>query len=1035
MTSIVLTRHSLKTRITFTTLLIFVIGIWSLAFYASRMLREDMEKLLGEQQFSTVSMVAAEINEELGDRLKALEAVAGKIPPGLLGNPAALQKFLEDRPAVESQFNAGVFITGMDGTAIADVPRLAGRVGINYMDRDSMVRALKEGKSNIGKPSIGKKQQIPVFVMAVPILDPQGKVIGALVGVLYLSKSNFLDRIISNIYGKTGGYLLVAPQYRLIVTASDKKRIMETLPAAGVSPILDRFIEGYEGSRVFINPAGVEVLASVKGIPVTGWYVAAILPTEEAFAPIRAMQQRMLLAAILLTLLTGGLTWWMLRRQLAPLFSAMSALATFSDADQSMRALPVNRPDEIGSLISAFNRLLETLGLREESMKESEARYRTLIESTSEAILVHREGSFIFANPAAIRLLGAQSAQDIQGRSVFDFIHPDFHPLIQGRMKNIAALGGVTPIAEIKALRADGVAVDVEAQGSMIAYEGAPAVQVAWRDITARKQAEAVQAELAIIDKERQYLSAIVESSENSITSVTLNGVYTSWNKGAEKLFGYSADEMLGNSIFALISDDDAGAEKARLEKVARGESVIGEEAVRIHRSGQLVHLSLSISPIHDRDGKIIGASRVAHDITQIKQAEAEIRRLNADLEARVQARTTDLEAANASLTLAKFQADAANVAKSAFLANMSHEIRTPMNGILGMAHLLRREGVTPAQAGRLDKIDTAAQHLLAIINDILDISKIEAGKFVLEETPVVIDSLLSNVTSILAERARAKEIYLLIESDPLPVGLLGDATRLQQALLNYATNAVKFTGQGTVMLRALNQEETADSVLLRFEVEDTGIGIAPEAMSRLFSAFEQADNSMTRKYGGTGLGLAITRRLSELMGGEAGVDSTPGVGSTFWFTARLKKGDAAAVIQPAATAAAEAVVRLRYRGSRILAVDDEPFNREVAQMLLESAGLLVDTASDGEEAVALACETAYDVILMDMQMPKMNGLDATRLIREMPAYRKTPIIAITANAFAEDKARCFAAGMTDFLGKPFVPEELFTTLLRALSR
>jgi PAS domain S-box-containing protein len=648
---------------------------------------------------------------------------------------------------------------------------------------------------------------------------------------------------------------------------------------------------------------------------------------------------------------------------------------------------------------------------------------------------VHREGTFIFANPAAIRLLGAQSAQDIQGRSVFDFIHPDFHPLIQARMKNIAALGGATPIAEIKALRADGVAVDVEAQGSMIAYEGAPAVQVAWRDITARKQAEAAQAALAIIDKERQYLSAIVESSENSITSVTLEGVYTSWNKGAEKLFGYSAEEMLGNSIFALMSDDEAGVEKARLTQVARGESLIGEEAVRIQRSGQLIHLSLSISPIRDHDGKVIGASRVAHDITRIKQAEAEIRRLNVGLEARVQARTADLEAANASLTLAKFQADAANVAKSAFLANMSHEIRTPMNGILGMAHLLRREGVTPAQAARLDKIDTAAQHLLAIINDILDISKIEAGKFVLEETPLVIDSLLSNVASILAERARAKEIYLLIESDPLPANLLGDATRLQQALLNYATNAVKFTEQGTVMLRALIQEETADSVLLRFEVEDTGIGIAPEAMSRLFSAFEQADNSMTRKYGGTGLGLAITKRLSELMGGEAGVDSTPGVGSIFWFTARLKMGDAAAMIQPAATAAAEAVVRLRYRGSRILAVDDEPFNREVAQMLLESAGLRVDTASDGEEAVALACETAYDVILMDMQMPKMNGLDATRLIREMPAYRKTPIIAITANAFAEDKARCFAAGMTDFLGKPFVPEELFTTLLRSLSR
>jgi signal transduction histidine kinase len=431
----------------------------------------------------------------------------------------------------------------------------------------------------------------------------------------------------------------------------------------------------------------------------------------------------------------------------------------------------------------------------------------------------------------------------------------------------------------------------------------------------------------------------------------------------------------------------------------------------------------------------VIGASRVAHDISRIRQAEAEIRRLNADLEARVWARTADLEAANESLTLAKFQADAANVAKSAFLSNMSHEIRTPMNGILGMANLLRREGVTPAQAARLDKIDTAAQHLLAIINDILDISKIEAGKFVLEEVPVVIDSLLGNVASILSERARACNIKLLIESDPMPENLAGDATRLQQALLNYATNAVKFTEQGTVTLRVLNQAETADSVLLRFEVQDTGIGITFEAMGRLFSAFEQADNSMTRKYGGTGLGLAITKRLAELMGGEAGVDSTPGVGSTFWFTARLKKGDEAAMIQPVVNAAAESIVRLRYRGSRILVVDDEPMNREVAQLLLEVAGLQVDTAQDGGEAIALARSTPYAAILMDMQMPKVDGLEATRQIRQMPGYQETPIIAMTANAFAEDKERCFAAGMNDFLGKPFVPAALFTTLLRSLSR
>ena len=397
-----------------------------------------------------------------------------------------------------------------------------------------------------------------------------------------------------------------------------------------------------------------------------------------------------------------------------------------------------------------------------------------------------------------------------------------------------------------------------------------------------------------------------------------------------------------------------------------------------------------------------------------------------------------DLQASESELAQSRDAAEAANRAKSYFLANMSHEIRTPMNGIIGMANIMRHSGVTPQQKEQLNKIDTAAEHLLHIINDVLDISKIEADKLVFEEAPVSVNSLLANVSSILSERARSKGILLLVQPSTFPHGLYGDPMRLQQALLNYASNAIKFTEKGAVTLRVLVLEESADAVLLRFEVEDTGIGIPAETLPQLFNAFEQADNSTTRKYGGTGLGLAITRRLAKLMGGEAGGESKPGLGSIFWFTARLKKNnghDGVLQPQPNADAEAESILRLRYKGLRILVVDDEQLNREVAKFQLELAELVVDTAEDGAEAIALAQNNAYAAIFMDMQMPNIDGLDATRQIREIDCYRHTPIIAITGNVFAEDKHRCLEAGMNDFLTKPIYPDVLFATLLRWLGQ
>jgi PAS domain S-box-containing protein len=539
-------------------------------------------------------------------------------------------------------------------------------------------------------------------------------------------------------------------------------------------------------------------------------------------------------------------------------------------------------------------------------------------------------------------------------------------------------------------------------------------------------------AEQAARDAAEQYY-CILSTAMDGYWLVDMEGRLVEVNDAACRLTGYSREEMLALHVSDIDLFDQPDAVRARIQKIiASG----GERFESQHRtrSGERIDVEVSINLLPDHSAFAV----FVRDITERKRAEIEIRNLNTHLEDRVHQRTADLEATNNLLAQAKLQAEAANVAKSAFLANMSHEIRTPMNGIIGMASILRWEGVSPQQAERLDTIDASAQHLLAVISDILDISKIEAGKLALEEAPVRISTLLANVSSILSARVKAKGLHLLIETDHFPDNLLGDPTRLQQAVLNFASNAVKFTETGSVVLRALLEEETVDAVRVRFEVTDTGIGISPEVLPKLFTAFEQADNSMTRKYGGTGLGLAITRSLATIMGGEVGVDSTPGVGSTFWLTVTLKKKMVPHEATPpenSTPANAEAELRQRYSGQRVLVVDDEPINREITLIQLEAIGLVTDTAENGLEAVALAKTHAYAAIFMDMQMPELNGVDATQQIRQFPGYRDIPIIAMTANAFAEDRALCMQAGMSDFLAKPFNPDQLFEILLRALNQ
>ena len=368
--------RSIKAKITVYTLAIFLFGIWSLELYASRMLREDMHRVLAEQQFSTVTVIAAEVNRELHDRLRSLEKVAGNISPSMLNNNQTMQKFLEQQPVFQNLFNSGVFITRIDGSAIADVSPANNRVGINYSDRDYVIAALK-GKSVVSQPVISRALNTPVFAMAVPVRTSEGSVIGVLVGATNLCSANFLDKVMVHTYGKTGGYLLVAPQHRFIVTATDKNRIMEAVPPQGTNPLIDRFMDGYEGSAVFASPQGDEVLASARSVPVAGWFVVARIPTDEAYAPVQSMLNRIMIAAAFFTLIAGSMIWMILKQQFAPMLAAVRTLNAIPEAVQTPQPLPITTDDEIGQLIGAFNHLLETLWLREEALLEKDRKLTT----------------------------------------------------------------------------------------------------------------------------------------------------------------------------------------------------------------------------------------------------------------------------------------------------------------------------------------------------------------------------------------------------------------------------------------------------------------------------------------------------------------------------------------------------------------------------------------------------------------------------------------------------------------------------------
>ena len=899
-------RHKLAFAIgLFITLIIAVIATGTYHSF-----RKTTRQLILDQQYTLVSQLARGLDDDLKQAQQALINVANVLPPEIIANTSAMQNWLAEKPALHVYFSHSLIVLDREGTLVASFPVRANLYGESFATRDYYKNSISSGKPYISMPYVTALNDHPAVMMTAIIRGADGSVKGLLCGAVDLLDKGNLFSMIQDVKLGSSGYLFIFAPDRTMIMHPDPSRIMKKDVKPGANRLFDMALDGFEGSGETVNSKGRRYLASFKRLQTTGWILAANYPAEEAYQPITRFKKFFIAAIFAVLLASVALAWKLGYGISGPItdFAERLQILTKPDADMALR-LETDRSDELGLLAGSFNSLLDKVQLREQELETERQRLAGVITECkkSEHRLRFNEERLLLLNE---RLDLATSAA---GMGVWD---------------------------------------------------------------------------------------------------MSINTGRSEWDSLMYTFYGVNPEEApdVDEIRRKMTHPDDLTSHEEALRRVIGGDGDLDSEFRIVRPDGELRYIKTNALLQRDYAGNPLRIIGVEYDITKRKLAEAELEQ-------------------------AKDVANAANIAKSQFLATMSHEIRTPMNGVIGMAGLLLDTDLNEEQRGYTEIVNRSGENLLALINDILDFSKIEAGKLDIEVIDFDLRTTVEDTAEMLSIRARQAGLELICDIDPqVPNYLKGDPGRLRQIITNLAGNSVKFTHKGEIVIAARLDSESEESVGIRFEIRDTGIGIPANRIDALFSPFTQVDGSTTRKYGGTGLGLAICKQLTELMGGKIGIISEEGKGSTFWFTARFEKRISEELEDP------EALKRTEIAGTKILVVDDNETNRLLMATLLKHWGCPHESAPEAETGLALLREAAlqgdpFRVALLDHEMPGMDGSELGRRIKADPLLESTLMIMVTSIVMRGDVALLQQIGFDGYLPKPVRQAQLHDCIAISLGR